>query len=213
MQIAFLFYDGMTALDAIGPYEVLARLSGVSVKTVALKNGPIKTGLGLELLADYALSDVSSADILLVPGSGNATSLRDQPEILEWIRVIHNCSLWTTSVCTGSLILGAAGLLQGVQATTHWAVMERLSGWGAIPVSARMVTDGKIITAAGVSAGIDMALMLAAKLAGQEVAESLQLGLEYDPEPPYNAGSPAKAAPHIVNSLRARLRERFEPEL
>ena len=210
MNITFLFYQGMTALDAIGPHEVLSRLPSVSVQRVSLHAGPIHTCKGLVLTAEHALSDISHTDVLLIPGGGNATALCEHPEILEWIRMIHATTTWTTSVCTGSLILGAAGLLSGLHATTHWAVMDRLQTWGAIPTERRVVETGKIITAAGVSAGIDMALMLAAKIAGQRVAESLQLGIEYDPEPPFDAGSPTKADPLLVETLRARLLAQFE---
>lgn len=212
MQITFLFYEGMTALDAIGPYEVLSRLPEVTVERVSLNSGPVHACSGLTLIAEHALADISRTDILLVPGAGNATALREHPETLEWVRTIHKQTLWTTSVCTGSLILGAAGLLSGVKATTHWAVMNRLAHWGAIPTPKRFVEDGKIITAAGVSAGIDMAFYLAAKLTNANIAQSLQLGLEYDPEPPFNSGSPDKAPQAIVQTLRERLKKRFEPE-
>lgn len=210
MKIAFLFYNDMTALDAIGPHEILSRLPGVTVYRVAERAGLVSTCLGLKLTADYALSDVTQADVLVLPGAGNATALQKYPEILDWVRMIHRTTTWTTSVCTGSLILGAAGLLVGLPATSHWAVMDRLPLFGAIPTSARIVEAGKIITAAGVSAGIDMALLLAAKLAGQQTAETLQLGIEYDPEPPFNSGSISKASPEIIEPLRARLFSRFE---
>jgi putative intracellular protease/amidase len=211
MQIAFLFYDGMTALDAIGPHEILCRLPKAKVHRVAKNPGPIRTdSAGLELIAECALSDVSHADVLVVPGAGNATTLRDHLEILAWVRSIHAGTKWTASVCTGSLILGAAGLLSGLQATTHWAVLDRLCKWGAEPVSERIVESGKIITAAGVSAGIDMALTLAAKIAGPQVAQTLQLGIEYDPEPPFDVGSPAKANPTLREALRARMAAFFE---
>lgn len=210
MQITFLFYEGMTTLDIIGPHEVLAHLPDVTIQRVAKRAGMVRAGFDLELNAEYALSQVTQTDILVIPGGGTATSLSHEPEIINWIKAIHKTTQWTTSVCTGSLILGAAGILQGKQATTHWAVLDRLRVWGAIPVSKRVVEDGKIITAAGVSAGIDMALLLAAKIAGQEMAEILQLGIEYDPDPPFNAGSPDKVKPEIVASLRERLLNRFE---
>ncbi|KTD60324.1 4-methyl-5(B-hydroxyethyl)-thiazole monophosphate biosynthesis enzyme [Legionella santicrucis] len=212
MQITFLFYEGMTALDAIGPYEVLSRLPGVTVQRASLNSGPVHAGSGLTLMAEHALADISKTDVLLIPGGGTATALREYPEILEWIRKIHEHTLWTTSVCTGSLILGAAGLLSGVKATTHWAVMNRLAHWGALPTSNRFVVDGKIITAAGVSAGIDMAFYLASKLTNEIIAQCLQLGLEYDPEPPFNTGSPDKAPQDMVQLVRQRLKDRFEPE-
>ena len=210
MKIVFLFYEGMTALDAIGPHEVLCRLPKVTVLRVAQKAGPIHTSLGLILSADHSLSDVEEADILLVPGAGNATSLSHHPDILEWLRHIHAKTMWTTSVCTGSLILGAAGILSGLKATSHWAVMDRLKIWNAHPTHARIVEDGKVMTAAGVSAGIDMALMLTSKVAGEKVAQAIQLGIEYDPEPPFDVGSPEKADPAILQAVRARMMERFE---
>lgn len=210
MQIVFLFYEGMTALDAVGPHEILCRLPDVTVKRVAKSSGTVSSDSGLVLNADYSLSDVSHADILLVPGAGNATTLQSYPEILRWVRSIHAKTTWTTSVCTGSLILGAAGILSGVKATTHWAAFDRLSRWGAEPLHERVVESGKIITAAGVSAGIDMALTLAAKISGERIAKTLQLGVGYDPEPPFDSGSPEKADPKLLESLRKRMVTLFE---
>lgn len=210
MQITFLFYDGMTALDAIGPHEILCRLPDVTVTRVAKSSGKIMTDSGLILTADYALSDISYADILFIPGAGNATTLRKHPEILEWIRSIHLKTKWTTSVCTGSLILGAAGILSGIKATTHWAALDRLNKWGAEPLQERIVESGKIMTAAGVSAGIDMALTLAAKISGEHIAKALQLGIEYDPKPPFDSGSPEKADPILLKTLREKMTKSFE---
>ena len=211
MQIVFLFYEGMTALDAVGPHEIPSRLPGANVKRTAQRAGAIRTDSGLLMNAEYALSEVSHADVLVLPGAGNATTLRDSPETLEWVRAIHEKTHWTASVCTGSLILGTAGLLRGQKATTHWAAFDRLQAWRAEPRRERVVESGKIITAAGVSAGIDMALTLAAKIAGPVFAQSLQLGIEYDPLPPFDAGSPEKAAPEIREALRTRLLASFEP--
>lgn len=210
MNLVFLFYEGMTALDAVGPHEILSRLPGIKVQRVAKKPGLIITDSGLSLNADHAISDVPYADILLVPGAGNATTLREHPEILDWIRSIHTTTTWTTSVCTGSLILGAAGLLSGRRATTHWAALDRLEKWEATPICSRVVEDGKLITAAGVSAGIDMALILAAKVAGPQFAQSMQLVIEYDPKPPFDIGSSEKANPAIRDPLRARMVASFE---
>ncbi len=148
--------------------------------------------------------------MLLVPGAGNATTLRDHPEILEWVCKIDKTTTWTTSVCTGSLILGAAGILSGVRATTHWAVFDRLKPLGAIPTHGRVIEDGKIMTAAGVSAGIDMALQLAVKIVGVPFAQAVQLGIEYDPAPMFDVGSPEKADPAIREALRARMLAKFE---
>lgn len=210
MKVTFLFYDGMTTLDIIGPHEVLAHLPDVTIQRVAKRAGKVRAGFGLELTAEYALSHITQTDILVIPGGGTATSLSHEPEIIDWIKVMHETTKWTTSVCTGSLILGAAGILQGKRATSHWAVLDRLCLWGAMPVSQRIVEDGKLMTAAGVSAGIDMALLLAAKIAGQEVAETLQLGIEYDPQPPFDAGSPEKVNPELRELLRTSLINRFE---
>lgn len=210
MHITFLFYEGMTTLDIIGPHEVLARLPNVTIQRVAKRAGMIRAGFDLGMNAEYSLSDISYTDVLVVPGAGTATSLSHEPEILNWVKEIHKTTQWTTSVCTGSLILGAAGVLHGKQATSHWAVLDRLHHWDATPVSKRIVEDGKIVTAAGVSAGIDMALLIAAKIAGQPLAEMIQLGIEYDPEPPFDAGSPHKVKPELVTELKERLLERFE---
>lgn len=210
MNIVFLFYEGMTALDAIGPHEILCRLPGIQVKRVAKSSGEILTDSGLILTAEYKLADVVDADILVIPGAGKAASLKDFPDILEWVRKIHSSTTWTTSVCTGSLILGAAGVLSGIKATTHWAVLDRLPQYGAQPTHSRIVESGKIITAAGVSAGIDMALALVEKIFDRRLAEALQLGIEYDPEPPFNSGSPEKADPELVKMMRERMVAKFE---
>jgi putative intracellular protease/amidase len=201
MDIAILLFDRLTALDAIGPYEVLQRLPGAKVRFVGAERGPYRTEQGmLGLVADYACEEVMSADILLVPGGIGTRPLVDDEPTLEWIRAIDAGSEWTTSVCTGSLLLGAAGLLQGKEATTHWRVLDTLSRFGATPVSRRVVEHGKVITAAGVSSGIDMALTLAAHIAGDEIAQAIQLGIEYDPQPPFDSGSVAKA-PKAVYEL------------
>ncbi len=211
MQIVFLFYEGMTALDLVGPHEILCRLPGAKTLRAAIHPGPIATdSAGLKLNADCALSDVSQADLLIIPGAGSATSLRGQPETLAWIRSVHETTKWTASVCTGSLILGAAGLLSGKRATTHWAAIERLQRWGAIPTRSRIVEDGKVMTAAGVSAGIDMALTLASKIAGRPFAEAMQLALEYDPQPPFDTGSPEKASSALKEALSKKMTAVFE---
>ena len=209
-EIVFLFYHGMTALDAIGPHEILSRLPNAKVARVAIHAGPIQTDSGVILMADHSISDISNADLLVVPGAGNANTLRSEPKILEWIRAIHAKTTWTASICTGSLILGAAGVLNGLRATTHWAAFDRLKRWEAIPTRARVVEDGKVITAAGVSAGIDMALILTAKIAGPQFAQAIQLGIEYDPAPPFDVGSPEKANPAIRDALQTRMAAKFE---
>jgi putative intracellular protease/amidase len=179
-EIALFLYDGMTALDAVGPYEVLARLPDAEVRFVASTPGPKTTDVGLVLTADSALDQVPTPDIIVIPGSGKVPFLED-PAAVEWVRRAHETSKWTTSVCTGSMLLGAAGILHGKRATSHWAVREQLRNFGAEPVAERVVVEGKVITAGGVSAGIDMALTLAAREAGEDEARALQLVIEYDP--------------------------------
>jgi transcriptional regulator GlxA family with amidase domain len=204
MKIAVLIFDRLTALDAIGPYEVLSRIPGAELSFVSQETGMKRTDTDrLGINADVALADMPSPDVLLVPGGeGNRPLLKDE-EVLDWVRGADATSTWTTSVCTGSLVLGAAGLLKGKRATSHWAYLESLRGYGAEPVSERVVKDGKVITAAGVSAGIDMALTLVAEISGEEIAKAIQLGIEYDPSPPFDSGSPAKADPQMVELLRA----------
>jgi len=207
MNIAILLYDRFTALDAIGAYEVLSRLPGAEATFVAAEAGPVRTDNGmLELVAERSFEEVPRADILLIPGGPGEVAARAGGPALEWVRAVHETSTWTTSVCTGSLILAAAGLLEGVRATSHWLALDTLSELGADAVDERVVFDGKIVTAAGVSAGIDMALTLAGEIAGVQVAQAIQLGIEYDPQPPFQAGSPAKAPAEIVELLRARSR-------
>ena len=210
MKIAFFMYQGMTALNLIGPYEILSRLPEVQVLRVGQEKGSVITDTGLQLFADYSFSDVAKAEILIIPGAGRATSFEVNDDVLNWIRKIHKEALWLASVCTGSLILGATGLLVGKKATSHWAAIHRLKKWGAEPVHERVVIDGEFITSAGVSAGIDMALVLTGKLFGEEVAQAIQLGIEYDPDPPFNAGSPSKAPIRIVERLRDKMSKEFD---
>jgi transcriptional regulator GlxA family with amidase domain len=212
MNIAILLYDKFTALDAIGPYEVLSRLPGASVTFVAAHTGPVRTDNGmLTLLVEHSLEDVSQPEIVLVPGGPGEVAARAGGAALEWLRAVDRTSTWTTSVCTGSLVLAAAGLLDGRRATTHWLAFDELRRLGAEPVDERVVFDGKLVTAAGVSAGIDMALALAARVAGEQIAQAIQLGIEYDPQPPFDAGSQHKAPAAVVELLRSR--SRFDPQL
>ncbi|MGO9264136.1 MAG: DJ-1/PfpI family protein [Candidatus Binataceae bacterium] len=187
MEIAILIFDRLTALDAVGPYDVLVNLPGAKISFVGERKGPVRTAhksLGLE--ADFAIDEVTRADVLLVPGGIGEEAVRAKPAILEWVRAIHATTQWTTSVCTGALILGAAGILRGLDATTHWSAREILRGFGATPVKERVVERGKVITAGGVSAGIDMALHLARRIAGDEIAQAIQIAIEYDPQPPFD---------------------------
>jgi putative intracellular protease/amidase len=201
MRIGFVIYPRFTALDAVGPYEVLSRIGGEVVWT-APEAGPVETDAGATLVAGVSLDDCPELDVLLVPGGPGQEDLMDDEGVLGFLRERSASAEWTTSVCTGSLLLGAAGLLEGRRAVTHWLAMERLREFGAEPVHERVVEDGNVITAAGVSAGIDMGLLLAGRLRGRETAEAIQLGIEYDPSPPHDSGSPTKARPELVEALR-----------
>lgn len=211
MQIAILLYDGITALDAIGPYETLSRLPGAETVFVAERTGEHRTGSGdLALTADAVLSEVTAPDVLVVPGGTGQAALMDDGPLHDWLRAVDTRTTWTTSVCTGSLLLAAAGLLKGRRATSHWLALGRLPAHGAEPTGERVVFDGKYVTAAGVSSGIDMGLALVGRIAGDTHAQTVQLGIEYDPEPPYDAGSPEKAPAGITAAMRAR--SRFIPD-
>ena len=202
-RIAILIFDELTALDAIGPYEVLSRIPGAELRFVAKEPGTKRTDTGaLGIEADVALADLVDPDVVLVPGGQGNRPLLGDAEVLDWLRTAHEGTTWTTSVCTGALVLAAAGILDGRRATTHWAYMERLEELGAKPVRERVVEDGRIMSAAGVSAGIDMALTLAARMAGDVVAQAIQLGIEYDPDPPFDTGSPEKAPSELVDLVR-----------
>jgi transcriptional regulator GlxA family with amidase domain len=204
MQIAFLLYDRFTALDITGPHEVLNSLPEAESVFVAERRGPVRNESDtLSLVADESLDEVASPEILVVPGGFGTRALLEHEPLLDWIRQVHETSTWTTSVCTGSLLLGAAGLLDGAPATTHWLARDLLAQLGAEPVPDRIVVHGKIVTAAGVSAGIDMALRLVQLMRGDEAAQAVQLGIEYDPEPPLDSGSPEKAPEPIVAAVRA----------
>lgn len=209
MHVAIPLFEGLTALDAVGPYEVLSRAPGWDVTFVAEEPGGKRTENDLLTLnADAALSDVPRPDVVVVPG-GAGTRRYDNDELVEWIRSVHEHTRWTTSVCTGSLLLGRAGVLEGIRATGHWMHLERLREYGAEPTSERVVEQGRVITAAGVSSGIDMALRLLQIELGDDVAQAVQLSIEYDPQPPFDAGSPEKAPPHVVELVR-RATERVE---
>ncbi len=202
MEIAILLYDKFTALDCIGPYDVLRNM-GANITFVADQRGEVRADSRvLGITADRSIDEVTNPDMLLIPGGFGTRALMSDERILEWIRGVHATSQWTTSVCTGSLLLGAAGLLDGLDATTHWASAELLETTGARYTEQRWVRNGRIVTAAGVSAGIDMALMLVNEIAGEQTAMAIQLGIEYDPQPPFDCGAPSKAPPELVAMLR-----------
>jgi putative intracellular protease/amidase len=203
MDIAIPLFDRFTALDAIGPYEVLSRLPGYRVTFVAEQPGVKTTDNGmLGLVAEKAFSELPHPEIVVVPGGIGTRAMMHHEPLLDWVRTAHASSQFTCSVCTGSLVLGAAGILDGLQATTHWASMDLLGSTGARPTARRVVEQGKVITGAGVSAGIDMALTLAARVAGDAVAQAIQLGIEYDPQPPFNSGSIEKAPQEAIDLCR-----------
>jgi len=207
MKIAILLYDEFTALDCIGPYELLSRLPDAQLHFVSKKAGPVRADTGfLQIVAERTLDELRDPDLLLVPGGPGSRAASEDPAILEWIRRAHASTRWTTSVCTGSEVLAAAGVLKGIEATTHWLFRDRLEGHGVRPSSERVVFQGKVVTAAGVSSGIDMALALAAREVNDDFAQALQLGVEYDPQPPFQAGSPTKAPAHVVELVRAAMR-------
>lgn len=204
MKIAIPLFEEVTALDAIGPYEVLQRLPASEVLFVGHRVGEVRTDNGfLGLTIDYPFDAVTEPDVIVVPGGVGTRTLMDDDVILDWIRVAHETTRFTTSVCTGSLLLAAAGLLNGLTATTHFAARPLLSKYGATSSAQRVVREGKIITAAGVSSGIDMALQLAELLTDETTARAIQLMIEYDPQPPHDAGAPHK----VDSSVLARARE------
>jgi putative intracellular protease/amidase len=194
MQVAVALYDRFTALDAVGPYEVLSRLPDSKLTFVGHEVGPVRTDNDrLAMYVDAVFEDIPEPEVIVVPGGWGTRALLDDERILSWIRHAHEHTQWTTSVCTGSLLLGAAGVLDGLEATSHWLELDTLAEYGAAPTGRRVVEQGKVITAAGVSAGIDMALALVARIAGDVAAQAIQLLIEYDPQPPFDSGSVAKS--------------------
>lgn len=206
MQIAIVLYPGLTALDAVGPYETLRLLPDAEVRFIGAAPGPVVADSGVLFLGiTHSYDETPSPDVVLVPGSGprTATAMADW-QLLDWLRRVHETTQWTTSVCTGAMILAAAGILDGMPATTHWMVQPALAAMGAkARRGERIVHAGKVATAAGVSAGLDLGLWLVGELAGQEQAEIIQLYIEYDPHPPFNAGHPSKASKEVVAKARA----------
>ena len=204
MKLAALIFDDITLLDLIGPLEVLKRLPELkSLQFVAAQQKAAPTSIpGIDLSPTITLSELDAADIFLIPGGFGVRSLLKNEKLLENIRRIHATTTWTVSICTGSLLLAAAGLLNNLKATTHWNSQKTLESFGTKYTSQRVIEQGKIITSAGVSSGIDMALLLAAKISGEEVAKAIQLSIEYDPQPPFDAGSPQKAGEKITNLVR-----------
>ena len=204
MKIAALIFDKITVLDIVGPTELLSWVPGSEIVWVGKEIGPISAApSGLSIAAKRTLDEVSDADILIIPGGPGVRLLLEDREVLDWVQSIHATTKWTTSVCTGSLLLGAAGLLKGLDATTHWNAAAVLESYGATYREKRVIPQGKIVTSAGVSSGIDMALWLIGEFAGDDAAKEAQLCIEYDPQPPYDAGAPSKATPQVIENARA----------
>lgn len=205
IRIGMLLFPRLTQLDLTGPYEILSKLPGAEIFLAWKSLAPVVADSGLALLPTTTLAQAPQADVLFVPGGGGQIPLMADAEVLAFLRRQAEGARYVTAVCTGSLLMGAAGLLRGYDATTHWAFHDLLGRCGARPVRQRVVIDRNRVTGGGVTAGIDFALRLAAEVAGPEVAQAIQLGLEYDPAPPFDAGTPERAAPAVV----ARVRDRF----
>jgi len=199
MQIAFVLYPRFTALDIIGPFQTLAELPGAESRWVAEQAGPVTDHTGLtSIVATHSFADTPAPDVIVVPGGMADRDITDGDPVVEWIRAVHPTTTWTTSVCTGAIYLAHAGVLDGLDATTHWTAYDRLAALGACPTEQRVVEVGKVITGAGVSAGIDMGLTLASRIAGDDIAKAIQLAIEYDPQPPFDAGAPSKVTPDFL---------------
>ena len=204
-HIGMLIFPRLTQLDMTGPYEVLARLPDTSVHLVARTRAPVTTDRGMQIVPTVTYADCPPLDVIMVPGGPGQQDLMEDEEVLGFVYRQAASAKFVTSVCTGSLVLAAAGLLKGKRATCHWAAIDHLALMGAIPVRERVVVDGNVVTGAGVASGIDFALTLAAILEGEEVAREIQLQIEYDPDPPFDSGSPGRAAPALLDKLKARL--------
>ena len=204
MKVTFALYDGVTPLDLVGPYQVLSAVPQAEIRLAAVQAGELRTDSGMRISADYALADLDASDVIIVPGTGQLKRALSNRALIGWLTEQGPRANWLGSVCTGSLLLGAAGLLRGKRATTHWLALPMLSEFGATPVESRVVFDDTLVTGAGVSAGIDMALSLVERIWGSEAAQIAQLAIEYDPDPPCAAGSPRTATPAVVAAATQR---------
>jgi cyclohexyl-isocyanide hydratase len=203
-RIVFILYPRLTQLDFTGPYEVLGRMPGAEILIASKDGGTLVTEMGLTFADLRALADIESCDMIMVPGGPGQTEAMLDPDFMAEVRRLGTSARYVTSVCTGSLILAAAGLLKGKRAGSHWAYRELLSAFGAIPDDARVVRDGNAITGGGVTAGIDIALSIVADLKGEENAKMIQLMIEYAPAPPFNSGRPETASPETVAAVKQR---------
>jgi transcriptional regulator GlxA family with amidase domain len=202
--VVFAIYDGVTQLDFTGPHQVLARMPGATLRVASARGGTVDAD-GLHFAGLEKLADVEACDVLCVPGGAGTSAAMADAAYMAQIRRLAAGARYVTSVCTGSLILGAAGLLKGKRAACHWASRDLLAEFGAVPDEARVVRDGNVFTGGGVTAGIDFGFVLLAELCGQEQAERVQLGLEYAPDPPFRSGRPELASPEVLAAVRARL--------
>lgn len=211
VSIAFLIFPGITQLDLMGPAQVLSRLGNTTVHLVAKTLDPVSTDSGFPLTPTASFNDVGQADILCVPGGFGTIDAIQDTSTLDWVKGVAGTATWITSVCTGSLILGAAGLLKGYRAACHWGSRDQLAYFGAIPTAERVVFDRNRASGGGVTSGIDFSLALTAKIRGEDYAKFVQLSLEYDPAPPFNAGSPDKAGPETVKAYMDMV-QKFAPD-
>jgi transcriptional regulator GlxA family with amidase domain len=196
--VGLILYPQFTALDIVGPFQTLVDVPGLNVFFIAAQKGPIVDHTGkVKLEATHSFSEIDALDVLVVPGGFADRDINETNDVVRFVQKIHPTTTWTTSVCTGSIFLAHAGILNGLRATTHWASYDRLQKLGAVPTEQRVVQEGKIITAAGVSSGIDMGLVLVAALEGEEMAKVIQLAIEYDPQPPFDSGTPSKVSPEF----------------
>lgn len=210
LSIGLVLFPNLTLLDLAGPFEVLARLPGAKLHLLAPRLEPVRSDRGLVVMPDTRFEDAPGLDILFVPGGPGQVGVMEDATYLDFLRQKGEAAQYVTSVCTGSLVLGTAGLLRGYRATTHWRYLDLLALLGAQPVAERVVIDGNRITAAGVSAGIDLGLAIAAHLYGEEVAQTIQLMIEYDPQPLFSSGSPKSADPALTASVSASLDSLYE---
>lgn len=210
LQLGFVLYPGLTQLDLTGPFEVLSRMPGATIHLVWKEPGVVTSDSGLGLVATRGFDDCPTLDLLFIPGGGGQIELMKDERVLDWVAARGAEARWVTSVCTGALVLAAAGLLRGYNAATHWAFMPLLGMFGATPVDERVVVDRNRITAGGVTAGIDFGLRVVAEVAGEEAAKSIELFLEYDPAPPFGCGHPRKAPAELVERVRAGLAGRYK---
>ena len=213
IQIGILLYPDVTQLDATGPAQVLGRVPGAKMHMIWKTLDPVPTDAGLSIVPTTTFADCPQLDVICVPGGGGQVALMTDEETLAFLRKQAAGARYVTSVCTGSLVLGAAGLLKGYRSACHWASRDMLPAFGAIPVAERVVRDRNRISGGGVTAGIDFGLTMAAELAGEEIAKSIQLVLEYDPQPPFDSGSPEKAGPERVARLKERIATMLQKRL